>query len=205
MNYNPPKLQFETKNSVYLYHFHLFQDPEFIEEAKQFKEYLSAKYPNIISVGLYSDELLRLMGVECKDIRKIHSVADNYLIDTDTLGKYLLGFYDNGRINPKIVATSMTEEGLIQAQFSLDITRDEYYASWRNIWAMKPNPTKRVRGPQDWPLIYSIHKARRHNKTFKQIFTMYQAGKLYDYTGSTNQHKSEDELEKYFRMYAFTP
>ena len=197
--------QFQRKDSWHHYHTLLFQDPEFIEEANQLKIYLAAKYPNIISVGVYSDELLQSMEVEDADISKIHALASEYLTDADILSNYLSGFYINGRINPKMVATSMTDDGLIQVQFSPDIDRKEYHAAWKRIKEMKPDQTSLVRGPDNWPLLYAIHKARRHGDTFRQIFALFEAGDLYGYKGRTTQHKSEDELEKYFRLYAFTP
>ena len=196
----------QLKNDWYNYHKELFQDPEFTEKVEQLKQYLEDKYPNIISVGIDSDETLRYMGVKESDIKKIHDFTSEYLTIPFMLSNYLSGFYDSGSINPLLI-TGRVENGNLLIEFDRDITKADYDRFWPFVKHMKAeagiNLKKRFRGPENWSLLYAIHKAQRHHKKFSEIFKMYEGGELYEYSGSKTQFISEESLKSYFYRYRF--
>ena len=60
----------------------------------------------------------------------------------------------------------------------------------------------RNRHPENPELIYSIFKTRMKGDTFKTVFSKYENGTLIGYKDvSSDQFKSEDSLERYYRKY----
>jgi len=59
---------------------------------------------------------------------------------------------------------------------------------------------KRIKGPQNYKLIYAIHRARRKGKKFSEIFMDYGLGNLQNYSGARGI-TSVNKFREYYRKY----
>ena len=89
-------------------------------------------------------------------------------------------------------------------KFDFEITKSEFMEYWEMFARIRKTfvgELKVKRKPPENPeLIYAIFKARKKH-TFRRIFEMLSNGKLPSYSGSPNQFKSEDALERYYNKY----
>lgn len=94
--------------------------------------------------------------------------------------------------------------------FSPDISQKEFMEIWAEFDSIrKSRGFKRIskrRLPEQPELLYAIFKARQNQKgedkkTFGEIFTEYQEGKLAGYSGNNKQFTDEDVLEDYYHTF----
>lgn len=173
--------------------FHVYNDPEFIIDMKEFASYFEADAKPV-------DEKILM--------QKYVSLAEKYMITRPDIYYFQLNAYERySFINSPSGAIVYYSEPAKQIIIRADpnITRMQFYKLWRRVVAErndnKIKATKR-KPPDDSRLIYAIFKQRQKNVTFTEIYSMYQAGKLPLYEdGPTNQYDSKDKLERYYNSH----
>lgn len=91
------------------------------------------------------------------------------------------------------------------ATMTSTITREQLLDLWRLLQSLKKKneivPTKQ-KPPEDPELLYAIFKMRMTKRSFREIFSKYQAGNLPGYKNrTTNQFSSDDSLERHYRKH----
>jgi len=88
--------------------------------------------------------------------------------------------------------------------FDMTITKSEFLEFWNEFAAFRDTmigkPSTKRKPPENHELIYAVFKARK-KLTFPEIFELYSAKQLPLYSGSCNQYKNEESLERYYNKY----
>lgn len=160
--------------------------------------------------------LLNTPGVTGKEYKsKLHALRSKYGITEGEFVAVAVGLHAQGTFDFPFTYIDGDEDS-VTVKISKEVKRNEYISAWPEIKEMltsyvgygdgtsiniKQSKT-RVRAADDTQLIYAVFKARKSGLTFRQIYRLYQDGKLPCYVEKpTNQFSSEDSLERYFNKY----
>jgi len=177
--------------------------------------------PNFIAdlslVAIAGDELDKILLQGLKTVKVDPDLIEGRLTMQDVASKYYLSLdevvhFAAGRITPlprdKPFAVNWDEyddKDAFAVTLATDIKKEDFMQLWKLVkrkQTIKHAGKKSKRKPtENDKLIYAIFKARQRKQTFSKIFSDYQVGKLEGYSGSTNQLKSDDSLERYYRKY----
>ena len=110
--------------------------------------------------------------------------------------------YLDKNITRKANLTFNSDTGKFLVEFDYDISREEFLELWKEFSYTRKNigfrgKVSKRKPPESPELIYAIFKARK-DKTFKEIFELYEKGKLEGFAGSAKQYKDEESLERYY-------
>jgi hypothetical protein len=194
----------EVKTPGYWYLYYLIRDGEFRSKADALISQLKMKYPGLPG---YDDDWLKIAGAETEDIMLAEDLANEY--ETAPLHVYRCGtgFYNSMPLNPAF-ASGKVENGRIIIEFDPNVTQAQYRSYWQVFRLLKKelglDTRKRLRGAENYELIYAVHKARRAKMKFPDIFNLYKTSSLPSYDGSTSQYSTSKSLEAYFNKYDFT-
>ena len=196
----------ENKGLFYWYHDCLFSDEEFIAEAKQFRDYIITEHPTIAS---FDPDFLKDAGVSDKDIHRMFDIAKKWRTPP-----YMLKIYldNNGRegllLNPTL-SGSRVERGLIILEMSSSVTNSQFIKMWPAVEAWKKQLTGKVnsrnRGPDNFPLLYYVHKAVKRGDSFQKISEAINKDELNGYKPSNGVKKfiyTPKEIEQFYNMYS---
>ncbi|OGL22241.1 hypothetical protein A2707_02830 [Candidatus Saccharibacteria bacterium RIFCSPHIGHO2_01_FULL_45_15] len=140
-------------------------------------------------------------------------LADKWRIATDKVYSAYEGGEIDGSVPRDLGEQSYTvdvdafkTQRIVTIEIDLvNIKKSDYDALWKMSALAKASrgiPPSRNRHPEDPKLIYAVFKARLEGDIFRTIFRQYQDGTLIGYKDvPSNQFKSEDSLERYYRKY----
>jgi hypothetical protein len=188
-----PEISKFLKTTKHWHLYYVYSDPDFISRINKLKNPPSG-----------SDRIDSDWRVPYQKLAEEFSInyIDVYRFKMHGMNALLIGV---GIIGSGIVMRHKDIDA-IQVTLKKDITQKEYYALWGKIKevqtkVLKVRPTKR-KAPDEHQLIYAVYRARKRGLTFRKIFSEYQNGNLDLYFNMpTQKFSSEDDLEKYYRLY----
>lgn len=201
-----PLRDFKSAEDWHLYY--VFNDKDFIAEI----DFLNDKYDELAhNSGLkYPNGIPKLTVKQAKSATKEFSdLRRKYSIDEIELMYFVQGGFGSGfkgdiiaDVDEAMGRVLMVDDH-IEITLNKQITHKRYLELWREVQSLKKllNAKQRRRAPESHALIYAIFKQRMNTVSFSNIFRQYSEGNLQGYSGSINQFKSEDSLERYYDKY----
>jgi len=193
---------------------HVLRDPEFLNDADTLRTKFIKKYGKHLefNVTFLNDEVG--IDVNGKDIgrhifEEVRDVAVEYRIHLMDVINFISSppknhFPSTGHEDRATVGTTSV------GQVFINIAPSTTLEDIKGIWESKVVPMKRTiygignvknKPPESSDLIYAVFRQQQKDKTFPQIFEMYETGTLPGFSGSTEQFMTPNDLSKYYKKY----
>jgi hypothetical protein len=194
-----PESNYKSVREWHVYH--VYNDPEFIEATQKLNEHFLDK------VDAAHDKPAGFTPHEEATIAKL---AADYAISPYDIEQYQTGLFLQGILNTDQSYYDVSYDAT-QDKIYIGISPDFRKADMDKLWGVveelrvnigRSANSARRRPPLNHALLYAVFKARQQGKTYRQIYDLYDEGKLPYYIGKwARQFSSEESLERYYRKY----